>query len=78
MTTQPIIEYEDYPIIVGNMWAELAKTIHGQVGDVYIDKGPVEAMRFAQCAEACYWKAQGEDASTKAEDIIAASMPNKE
>lgn len=73
MAVEPAFEYEDMPIVIGNMWADLARLIHGQIADIYIGQGPVQAMQYAKYAEACYWKAQGEDPSFSAKDILSSS-----
>ena len=78
MPIDPAIEYDDFPVIVTNMWVDLAKLIHGQIPDVYIDKGPEEAMRFAWCAEACYWQARGESESPDTAKIILAAKTSQQ
>ncbi|HEX3809569.1 MAG TPA: hypothetical protein VHW02_07680 [Rhizomicrobium sp.] len=77
--TAPKIDYEDFGGVITNMWSDLAVTIHGQIADVYISSGPEEAMRYAWCAEACYWQARGEDKSPSVHEILATKYaPTKE
>lgn len=66
---EPKIESEDIPIVVCNMWANLAETISAGISDTYIADGPEAAIRFARCAEACYWRAMGESEAIDVPDI---------
>lgn len=57
---EPKVDYDNLPAIVGNMWFELAERIAEGIADAYVSDGPEKAMRFAQCAEACYWQSGSE------------------
>lgn len=78
---KPLFVQEDLPVVIGNMWFKLAETIEAGIAPAYIDKGPEEAMRFAKCAEACYWQAWGEHDCFEVKEILAeyaqAALPQR-
>ena len=72
---EPLLAYEDIPVLVGNMWAQLAATLAAGVQDAYVSDGPEAAIHLAWCAEACYWQARGEDTSSSVDAIVRSLAP---
>jgi len=73
---RPKIAYDDFPGIVGNMWADLAEMMREGSHAAYIDGNEDRAMKLAWYAEACYWQAQGEHGdSPSVASIIGATKP---
>jgi len=60
---------------VSDMWLKLAEFIAGNVHVIAPDD-PQKAIRYACCAEACYWKATGEADSHDVKDALA--LPSEE
>lgn len=53
------------------LWLALAEQIAAAVPDRVDRFGPVEAIRWATCAEACFWQATGEADSHDIKDVLA-------
>lgn len=61
---------------ISAMWLALAEQIAGSVPDILIaDADPARAVRWATCAEACFWQATGESASHDVKDIAPLPAP---
>jgi hypothetical protein len=58
------------------MWERLGQQIADAVPDMVINDDPVKAIRWATCAEACFWKATGEADCHDVGDIIGPSAKN--
>lgn len=52
------------------MWLALAEQIAEVVPTLVIDDRPVDAIRWATCAEACFWKATGDSDTHDVKDIL--------
>lgn len=65
------------------MWQDLGEQIAAAIPDIVInDSVPTRALRWATCAEACFWKATGEADTHDIKDVIPAvvsrsSMPTE-
>lgn len=57
---------------VAGMWLKLAELIEGFAVQQAVND-PVQAIRDACCAEACFWKATGEADSHDVKDVLANS-----
>lgn len=55
---------------IGKMWAELGEQIAAAIPDILIADDPTKAIRWATCAEACFWKATGEADTHDVKDIL--------
>lgn len=55
------------------MWLKLGEQIATAIPDLIIDGRPVEALRWATCAEACFWKATGEADTHDIKDVLGPS-----
>jgi hypothetical protein len=59
---------------VAAMWLKLAETIENGIVSMVVDGDkPEAAIRWATCAEACFWKATGEADSHDVKDVLALS-----
>lgn len=56
------------------MWAQLGEDIAKGLKDMAMND-PVQAIRDACCAEACFWKATGEADTHDVKDVLA--FPSK-
>lgn len=56
---------------ISDMWKALADQIAGAIPDIVIGDDPVKAIRWATCAEACFWKATGEADAHDVKDILS-------
>lgn len=54
------------------MWLALGEQIAGAIPDLVISNDPVEAIRWATCAEACFWKSTGEADAHDVKDVLKA------
>jgi hypothetical protein len=67
---------EDYDAIkagerVSDMWLALGEKIAQGVESLVVDADdPVKAIRWATCAEACFWKATGDADSHDVKDVL--------
>lgn len=52
------------------MWLALAEQIAATVPDLVIASDPVEAIRWATCAEACFWKSTGDADTHDVKDVL--------
>lgn len=67
MDDEPIFEAG---IRIGQMWRQLGDVIESGLSQ-HVDAGnPIEAIRWATCAEACFWKATGEAATHDVKDVL--------
>ena len=58
------------------MWLELGEQIAAAVPTFIIDDNdPVKAIKWATCAEACFWKATGDADTHDVKDILASAPP---
>lgn len=53
------------------MWTELGQQIAEALPNIAADD-PVKAIRWATCAEACFWKATGEADTHDVKDVLRA------
>jgi len=59
---------------VSTMWLALAEQIRAAIPDILIGHAdPGNAIRWATCAEACFWKATGDAATHDVKDVLALS-----
>lgn len=72
----PLLRYGDVPVIVCNMWANLAETLRGAIPDTFISGDFEKALRVAWLAEACYWQSLGESGSAYVKDTLAKALPS--
>lgn len=57
---------------VAAMWRALGEQIAAVVPNVVINADdPAEAIRWATCAEACFWKASGDADTHDVKDVLA-------
>lgn len=52
------------------MWQALGEQIAAAIPDIVIASNPEIAVRWATCAEACFWKATGEAMAHDVNDIL--------
>jgi hypothetical protein len=58
---------------ISNMWMDLAAKIAIRLPEFIGDReDPALAIKWATCAEACFWKATGESDAHDVKDILAA------
>lgn len=59
------------------MWLRLAEQIEGAIPDMVIAGDVKQAIQWACCAEACFWKATGESDAHDVKDVLAfdAALP---
>ena len=55
---------------VNAMWLALGEQLAAAVPDIVIDSKPTLAIRWAVCAEACFWKATGEADTHDIKDVL--------
>lgn len=56
---------------VADMWMALGEQIAAAIPDIVInDSTPARAIRWATCAEACFWQASGEAAAHDVNDVL--------
>lgn len=55
---------------ISAMWLALAEQIAGAIPDLVIGSNPTEAIRWATCAEACFWQATGEADTHDVKDVL--------
>ncbi len=61
---------------VSTMWLALAEQIAAAVPTLIIDNDdPVKAIKWATCAEACFWKATGDADTHDVKDILPKAAP---
>lgn len=58
------------------MWDALGDAIESQVQEFVAAGNPQEAIRWATCAEACFWKATGEADTHDVKDVLVS--PDRE
>lgn len=57
----------------GDMWLKLGEQIAAAIPDIIISADdPAKAIRWATCAEACFWKSTGECDTHDVKDVLAA------
>lgn len=57
---------------VNAMWSDLGEKIAEQIPEILNSHNePSMAIRWATCAEACFWKATGEADSHDVKDVLA-------
>lgn len=57
---------------VNAMWKALGEQIATGIPDIVINADdPAQAIRWATCAEACFWKATGESDTHDVKDVLA-------
>jgi len=61
--------------LVGNMWKQLGEQIMGAIPDIVIVGEPEKAIRWATCAEACFWKSTGDADTHDVKDVLRAHSP---
>lgn len=55
---------------INAVWLALGEQIAAAIPDLVISSDPTEAIRWATCAEACFWKATGEAATHDVKDVL--------
>jgi hypothetical protein len=65
------------PEAVNAMWLGLARQLADAVPDIVIADDPEKAIRWATCAEACFWKATGDSDTHDVKDVLAAAPTTK-
>lgn len=56
---------------ISNMWMDLAGKIAAVLPSlIYDEKDPALAIKWATCAEACFWKATGEGNPHDVKDVL--------
>lgn len=58
---------------IGAMWLRLGDQISAAIPDIVIADEPEKAIRWARCAEACFWQATGEAESNDVKGVISAA-----
>jgi hypothetical protein len=59
---------------VSTMWRSLGEQLAALVPTLVIDNDdPVKAIKWATCAEACFWKATGDAATHDVKDVLTPS-----
>lgn len=58
--------------LVGNMWKQLGEQIMSAIPGIVKDD-PEKAIRYATCAEACFWKATGDADTHDVKDVLVSS-----
>lgn len=60
------------------MWQDLGEQIAAAIPDIIInDSVPTRAIRWATCAEACFWKATGEADTHDVKDVLGVVSTSK-
>ena len=72
------IDTNDACAKIGSMWESLGEQIAAAIPDIVIEGKPQDAIRWAQCAEACFWQATGESTAHDVNDVIAVPTPSTE
>ena len=58
------------------MWLALAEQIEAAIPDIAVSgDDPGKAIRWATCAEACFWKATGEADTHDIKDVLPPPVP---
>ena len=60
------------------MWKELGEMIASGIQGIVNDGNPREAILWATCAEACFWKATGEADAHDVKDVLAQTSAYRE
>lgn len=55
---------------ISEMWEKLGEQIANALPDIVIEGDPVKAIRWATCAEACFWKSTGDADAHDVKDIL--------
>jgi hypothetical protein len=56
---------------VNKMWQDLGEQIAAAIPDIAAnDSVPTRAIRWATCAEACFWKATGDSDTHDVKDVL--------
>lgn len=66
---------------VSAMWQRLAEHIDGALLEILSGEGdPVKAIRWATCAEACFWKSTGDADTHDVKDVLppVSVLPSEE
>lgn len=58
------------------MWLALGEQIAAGIPDIVIGDDPEKAIRWATCAEACFWKATGEFDTHDVKDVLPPRSPS--
>lgn len=61
----------------GDMWLKLGEQIAAAIPDYVIDGKPEVAIRWATCAEACFWKSTGECDTHDVKDVLRPRPPQE-
>ncbi len=59
------------------MWLVLGQQITAAIPDIVAGGNPVEAIKWATCAEACFWKATGEGDTHDVKDVLLPQPPHQ-
>lgn len=55
---------------ISSMWLALAEQLAASLPDIVIADDPAKAVKWATCAEACFWKATGEGTTHDVKDVL--------
>lgn len=69
MSTEEIDPFEP-GLKISEMWRALADQIAAAIPDHVIAGNPLKAIHWATCAEACFWKATGENDAHDVKDVL--------
>lgn len=58
---------------VNRMWLALARKFEARINSEMDKANYATALRVAKCAEACFWKATGEDPCFGVQDVIGSA-----
>lgn len=74
MTDDTYFDSDKAASAVGKMWRDLGEQLASIIPEIVSEQGdPVKAVRWATCAEACFWKATGEADTHDVKDVLPAS-----
>lgn len=78
-TTDDFFDSDKAAKATSNMWRSLGEQIASLVPTCIIDNDdPVKAVKWATCAEACFWKATGECDAHDVKDVLVGNLRSME
>ncbi len=63
--------------LVANMWQQLGEQIMSAIPGIVIADEPEKAIRWATCAEACFWKSTGDADTHDVKDVLPPRLPQE-
>ena len=70
MSDEDIFDSDKAARATTKMWRELGEQIAAAIADIVVGEDPVRAIKWATCAEACFWKATGECDTHDVKDVL--------